>query len=51
MQLTDMVNFEDMAMEPHFVEENSLLKKGNTASERNSACTVANQDTSPPIAT
>jgi len=50
MQHADAVNFEDMAVGPHFVEESSPLKKGNAASERNSAYTVANQDTSPPIA-
>jgi len=47
----DMVNFEDVAVEPRFIKESSPLKKGNAASERNFACTAANQDISPPIAT
>jgi len=51
MQLADADNFEDVAVDPRFAEENSPLKKGNAASERNSVCTVANQDTLPPIAT
>jgi len=46
-----MVNFEDVVTDPYFVKESSPLKKGNTASKRSSACTAANQDTSPPIAT
>jgi len=50
MQHIDAVNFEDVAVEPRFVEESSPPKKGNAASEKSSACTVANQDTSPPIA-
>jgi len=50
MQHEDVVNFEDVVVEPRFIEESSPPKKGNAASERNSACTVANQDTSPPIA-
>jgi len=50
MQHEDAVNFKDVAVEPHFIEESSPLKKGNAASERNSACTAANQDTLPPIA-
>jgi len=50
MQHADAVNFEDVVEEPHFVEESSPLKKGNAASEKSSACTAANQATSPPIA-
>jgi len=50
MLLADTVNFKDVAMDPHFVKESSPLKKGNTTSERNSACTAANQDMLPPIA-
>jgi len=45
-----VVNFEDIAVEPRFVEESSPLKKGNAASEKSSVCTAANQDMSPPIA-
>jgi len=44
------VNFEDVAVEPRFVKESSPPKKGNAASEKSSACIVANQATSPPIA-
>jgi len=50
MQHADAVNSEDVAVEPRFAEESSPLKKGNAASEKSSACTVANQATSPPIA-
>jgi len=46
-----VVNFKDVAADPCFDKESSPLKKGNAASERNSACTVANQDTLPPTAT
>jgi len=50
MQHEDAVNFEDVAMEPRFVKESSPPKKGNAASEKSSACTAANQATSPQIA-
>ena len=50
MQLVVMVNFKDVAADPCSVKENSPQKKGNAASKRNSSCTVANQDTSPPTA-
>jgi len=50
MQHKDAVNFEDVAVEPRFVEESSPQKKGNAASGKSSVCTAANQATSPPIA-
>jgi len=50
MKHADKVNFEDVAVEPRYVKESSPLKKGNAASEKSSACTAANQATSPPIA-
>jgi len=51
MSHADVVNFEDVVVEPCFVKESSPPKNGNAASEKSSACTVANQATSPPIAT
>jgi len=51
MLLADVVNLEDVVVEPHFVKVNYPLKKENAASEKSSACTAANQDTSLPIAT
>jgi len=50
MQLVVVVNFKGIAVDPCSIEESSSQMKGNAASKRNSACTAANQDTSPPIA-
>jgi len=46
----DEVNFEDVAVDPHSVEESFPQKKGNAASKRNFACIAANQDISLPTA-
>jgi len=51
MQHVDAVSFEDVAVDPRFVEENFFPKNVNAASERSSACIAANQDISLPTAT